>query len=301
MMMQWKDMLMSVHNNQIALSNNDFHILSYEGFPIHFKEYSHGLTDIPLVFIGGAFQNIDRVEKVCKALAQKTWVISVDTPGNGNTGVLPSDYDFDFICAAIQQGLKTLGVNAINLLGGSYGSIVAMRYAQKYIGVNNLVLCAAMESLPDNLNYEFNKLLFQLEWDRIEEFADGFTNLMTNPDLRKINRLARIAAEKLRGALLASSRGIREQFRHNTLRILRDGHTDLRFMPDVPTTVYSGEYDNFIPASANIRVANSFPRGRYISVADADHMVHVEKFRDNVKVILSGIGFDAYSDMPAAA
>lgn len=279
----------------------DFHILSYEGFPIHMKQYSQGLTDIPLVFIGGAFQNIDRVEKVSRALAEKTWVVTIDTPGNGNTGVLPHDFNFDFICDAINRSLKSIGVNAINLLGGSYGSIVAMRYAQKFLGVNHLVLCSAMASLPKQLEYEFNHLLFLLEWGRIEEFADGFTNLMTNPELRAKNRLARIAAEKLRHALVTSSRGIREQFKHNTLRILRDGQTDLRMMPDVPTTVYTGEYDHFVPVEANMRVAEAFRRGRFISVPDADHMVHVERFRTNVDVILNAIGADVELNLPVAA
>jgi len=267
----------------------DFHILSYEGFPIHMKQYSKGLTDIPLVIIGGAFQNIDRVEKACRALAEESWVICVDTPGNGNTGVLPHDYGFDFICQAINSGLKCLGVDAINLMGASYGSIVAMRYAKTYLGVNNLVLCSAMESLSEELEFEFNRLLFLLDWNRIEDFADGFTNLMTNPDLRKHNRLARIAAEKLRHALVHSTKGIREQFRHNTMRILRDGKMDLRYMPDIPTTVYTGEHDNFVPVEANMRVAKSFPQGRFISVPDADHMVHIERFRTNVRVILDSI------------
>jgi len=289
------------HNTYPSSSSSDFHIRSYEGFPIHLKQYSKGLTDIPLVFIGGAFQNIDRVEKVCRALAEKTWVIAVDTPGNGHTGILPSEYGFDFVCEAIQHGLKSLGVDAINLIGGSYGSIIAMRYAQKYLGINNLVLCSAMEQLPEALRYEFNKLLFQLEWNRIEEFADGFTNLMTNPELCKTNRLARVAAEKLRHSLLTSSKGIREQFRHNTLRILQDGKTDLRFMPDVPATVYTGEHDHFIPVAANIRVANSFPRGRFISVQGAGHMVHIEKFRTNVEVILSGITGLGESELAVAA
>lgn len=286
---------------QSSSTGTDFHILSYEGFPIHLKQYSKGLTDIPLIFIGGAFQNIDRVEKVCRALARKTWVIAVDTPGNGNTGVLPADYDFTFICEAIHYGLKSLGIDAVNLLGGSYGSIIAMRYAQRYLGINNLVLCSAMDRLPEKLEYEFNKFLFQLEWNRIEEFADGFTDLMTNPKLRQTNRLARVAADKLRHSLLTSSKGIREQFRHNTMRILRDGTTDLRLSPDIPTTIYTGEHDHFIPVDSNIRVANSFPRGRFISVPGADHMVHVEKFRANVDVILSGISKNSEIVFPAAA
>jgi len=282
-------------------NGTDFHILSYEGFPIHMKQYSKGLTDIPLVTIGGAFQNIDRVEKTCRALAEESWVICVDTPGNGNTGVLPHEYSFDFICQAINAGLKSLGVDAINLMGASYGTIIAMRYAKKFLGVNNLVLCSAMESLPEELEFEFNRLLFLLKWNRIEDFADGFTNLMTNSELRKRNRLARIAAEKLRYALVHSTQGIREQFRHNTMRILRDGKMDLRYMPDIPTTVYTGEYDNFVPVEANIRVANSFSQGRFISIPNADHMVHVEKFRTNVQVILDGIMPQAEMKLELAA
>jgi pimeloyl-ACP methyl ester carboxylesterase len=270
--------------NQLP-TESPYPVLSFEGFPIHLKEYAKGKTDTPLVFIGGAFQNIAQVEKLSKAIAEKSWVITIDTPGNGPTGVLPHDYSFDFICRAIHSGLKSLGVDRINLMGCSYGSIIAMRYAQKYLGVDKLILASAMEKLPDELVYDFNLLLFQLEWNRIEEFADGFTNLMTNPELRATNRLARLTADKLRHALLNANTGIKEQFKHNTLRILRDGKTDLSLMPDVEATIFTGEHDHFVPVVANERVAASFRRGRFIAVPDADHMIHVEKFRRMIEII----------------
>ncbi len=274
-----------------------FHCFSFEGFPIHLKEYSRGKTDIPLVFIGGAFQNINQVEKLSTALAKESWVITIDTPGNGDTGVLPHTYSFEFICKAIHHGLKQLGIDVINLLGCSYGSIIAMRYAQTYLGVENLILASAMEKLPDALVYEFNLLLFLLEWNRMEEFADGFTNLMTNPDLRESNKLCRITADKLKNALLHSSTGIKEQFKHNTLRILRDGKTDLSLMPDVKkATVFTGEHDNFVPVEANQRIADSFKNGEFIAVPDADHMIHVEKFRTMIDIVLGAIGIGAGID-----
>ncbi|NVJ99160.1 MAG: alpha/beta fold hydrolase [Alphaproteobacteria bacterium] len=266
-----------------------YHSLSYEGFPIHLKEYRRGLTPIPLVFVGGAFQNITQVEKLSNAIAEKSWVITVDTPGNGDTGVLPYTFGFDFICSAINHALKAIGVDEINLLGCSYGTIVAMRYAQKFLGVNKLLLAAAMEKLPSELEYDFNLLLFQLEWGRMTDFADGFTNLMTNPDLRKSNRLCRITADKLHHALVNSSTGIREQFKQNTLRILKDGTTDLRLMPDVDATVFAGELDQFVPIEANKKVAAAFKRGRFIAIADADHMIHVEKFRTMIDIIHEAI------------
>lgn len=266
-------------------NEQSFHRFTYEGFPVHMKEYARGRTEVPLVFIGGAFQNISRVEKLSNAIAEKSWVITVDTPGNGDTGVLPYSYGFDFICRAIHQGLKELGIDRVNLLGCSYGTIVALRYAQNFLGVDRLMLAAAMDKIPPSLEYDFNLLLFQLEWNRLQDFADGFTNLMTNPDLRKTNRLCRVAAEKLHHALLHSSEGIREQFKQNTLRILKDGTTDLSVMPDVDTTVFAGEMDHFVPVEANKKIASAFKRGRFIEIPDADHMIHVEKFRTMIGII----------------
>lgn len=278
-----------------------FHVLSFEGFPVHLKEYCKGKTKTPLVFIGGAFQNIAQVEKLSNAIAQQSWVITVDTPGNGATGVLPYEYSFDFICRAIHSALKSLGVDRVNLMGCSYGSIIAMRYAQKYLGVDRLILASAMEKLPDELVYDFNLLLFQLEWNRIEEFASGFTNLMTNPDLRATNRLARLTADKLRHALLNATTGIKEQFKHNTLRILRDGKTDLSQMPNVEATIFTGEHDHFVPISANQRVADSFKRGRFIAVPGADHMIHVEKFRTMIEIIHGSLAGPTQPDMEKPA
>ena len=268
-----------------------FHRFSFQGFPVHMKEYAPGSTELPLVFIGGAFQNITAVEKLSNAFSQETWVITVDTPGNGETGVLPHEYDFEFICQAIHHGLCELGVSErVNMLGCSYGSIIAMRYAQMFNNIEHLVLGSAMDRMPDRLEYAFNHLLFLLEWDKTEEFANSFTDLMTNPQLREKNRLARLTADKLRHALLNANCGIKEQFKHNTKRILDHANTDLSKMPlDMDVTVFTGEHDHFLPVEANMKIADTFENGRFISLPNADHMFHVEQFRPTVRTILDSI------------
>lgn len=269
------------------------HTLSHKGFPVHVKEYAKGTSDIPLVVIGGAFQNIAQIERMSKALAKHTWVIAFDTPGNGATGVLPHDYSFDFISDCIASALEELRVRKINLVGFSYGSIVAMRFVQHYRPmVSRLLLGGAMHRMPEQLEYEFNHMLFYLKWDKQKEFADSFTNLMSNPELRKTNRLAKLAGEKLHNALMHASQGMREQFKHNTKRILKFGNTDLSKLPDVPTVVFTGEHDIFVPPSANKLIADAFPRGRYESIEGADHMAHVIQFKKSVDLILRGA--DAY-------
>lgn len=280
--------------------SSPIHRFSYNGFPVHMKQYGTCQSTLPLIFIGGAFQNIRQIEKLSNAFAQKTWVIAVDTPGNGDTGVLPHKYPFEFICKAINHCLvNELGVERINLLGCSYGSIIAMRYAQMFPNIERLVLGAAMDHLPERLEYEFSKLLFLLKWNKRQEFADGFTDLMTNPELRKTNRLCKITGEKLRHALLHSNDGITEQFIQNTKRILKDAGTDLSLMPDIETTVFTGEHDSFVPIEENKRVAAAFKRNKFVALPNADHMFHVEQFRLTVSTILEGILGDDGQDLAA--
>lgn len=272
---------------------------NFQGFPIHTRAFGIVTNKPPLVFVGGAFQNIANVVPLCEAIAADNYVIAVDTPGNGMTGVLPDTYSFEFICDAINHALVSQGIGDINLFGCSYGSIVALRYCQRYDTVNKLVVASAMEKLPDDLRYEFNKLLLMLDWNRTEEFATAFTNLMTNPELCKINRLAKLASAKLHNALMNATTCINEQFKHNTRRILRDGATDLNQLPNIDATVIVGEMDHFVPVSANKRVADAFKSSELITIPNADHMVHVEQRKTFVKAIIESLD-DDYPFLQAA-
>ena len=276
------------------MSNSVVHIHSHKGFPVHVKEYSRGKTDMPLVVIGGAFQNIDQIERMSKALSKHSWLLVFDTPGNGQTGVLPASYPFEFIAECIENSLQELGVKRINLVGFSYGSLIALRFVQLYKPkVSHMVLLGAMHRIPEHLVYEFNLMLFYLKWGKQEAFADSFTNLMSNAKLRETNKLARLAGEKLHHALVTANMGIREQFIHNTQRILDHGNMDLAMLPDVRTLVCTGEHDIFVPPAANKAIADAMPRGRYVSIENADHMIHVIQFKKTIETILDGVGIGA--------
>ena len=273
------------------MQESQFYRHSHSGFPIHVKEYSKGKTAIPIVVIGGAFQNITQIERMSKALARESWVIVFDTPGNGQTGVLPHSYPFEFIADCIHASLEKLGVTKIKLVGFSYGCLIALRFIQLFKPmIARLVLLGAMHRIPEHLEYEFNLMIFYLKWGRQAAFADSFTNLMSNPEIRRTNKLARLAGEKLHNALMTASIGLREQFMHNTQRILDHGKLDLDTLPDVPTLVSTGEYDIFVPPSANKMIADALPRGRYVSIKDADHMIHVIRFKQTIQTILEGCG-----------
>ena len=270
------------------------HEFIHNGFPIHVKHYGVGKSNIPLLFIGGAFQNIQRVESLTVPLSQHSWVIVVDTPGNGNTGILPHNVSFDFICEIIYEYLVQANIKTINIFGCSYGSIVAMKFAQAYaesdINIRKMVLASAMHRMPDHLKESFKNLIDHLDGGEIDKFASGFTNLMTNPEFCAVNKMAAMASTKLYDALINANLGIREQFKHNTMRILWDGETDLDNMPDVDTMVMVGEHDHFLPVEANQLVANAFKRSELRIIPKADHMAHVEQRKVVIRMIIDAIG-----------
>jgi len=268
---------------------------TYKGFPIHMKEYGRGLTQIPLVFIGSAFHNIKQIEKLSRAFSAKTWVITIDTPGNGDTGVLPHAYSFEFICNAIHHCLKEeMRVSRINLFGCGFGSVVAMRYAQKFPNIDRLVLGSAIDRLPQLMHQNMEHLLLLLDENKREQFADCFTNLVINPALRQTNSLCETASHKLRGFLSKANECLLQQFIHNTKRLLRDGTTDLEKMPDVVTTVFTGEHDTFVSVEDNMRVAAAFKRSQFIVLPDSDHMFHIQQHRLTVETILDAILSNAF-------
>lgn len=256
---------------------------SYEGFPVHLKHFGRGTSIYPTVYVGGAFQNIDRIQGLCETLAEDSWVIAVDTPGNGDTGVLPYKFDFDFICQAIHFALKETGVDRFHMIGTSYGTMIAQRYSQMYPKtLINLTLAAAMAEPSRALLCKFDLMIALIEWDQKEEFANEFCNLMTTPAFRDKNRLARLAAGKLEHSLINSTLGIYEQFIHNTRRIINHGRIDLSDMPDIPVTVMVGEHDIFTPLAENEKVAAAFNQSNLIVIKNADHMLHVEKRKEYI-------------------
>ncbi|MFI8519767.1 alpha/beta fold hydrolase [Streptomyces sp. NPDC085481] len=231
-----------------------------------------------LVLVGGAFQTKESWGRLERELLEFADVLTVDLPGWGASPVLPERYGTDFLADALGHMLDDLGLASVNLLGGSYGSAVAYRLAQKRPRlVVKLVLIGTMTRIPDQARVPIRRSVELLKAERIEEFADVTLGMLMNPETvdsvvagTRVRRFLRRRLENL-------TSHDREQFIANTQRLLRHEGLDVHQPPTMPVLVASGEHDSFTTPDRCRALAATCADSRLAVVSDADHMLPVER------------------------
>lgn len=132
----------------------------------------------PLVLIaGGPGSSYVYLYPHFSPLADTQRVIYFDAFGRGKSdrAKSPNEYTFKRDVEDVEALRKALGLGKINLLGHSYGTLVAQAYALKYPGsVNKLILAnsyisaEAWQAGQDKVNSEI-KDFFPEQWDKVQK------------------------------------------------------------------------------------------------------------------------------------
>ena len=103
-----------------------------DGTRIHFRD--EGQSDLPvIVFLHGMNGSLFNFERLVPFLKNDFRIISLDFPGFGLTGSIPSaDYSTNSFIETINQITDHLGVSSFSVAGNSMGGGVAWRYALRY-------------------------------------------------------------------------------------------------------------------------------------------------------------------------
>ena len=72
----------------------------------------------------------------------------------------------------------------------------------------------------------------------------------------------------------------------NTQRLLALDALDLARPPRVPTLVFTGEHDPFTPPERCRRVARHIPGARFTTIEQADHVFHLERFDEALRLLM---------------
>lgn len=86
----------------------------------------------PVVLVGGAFQTKESWGRVEAEFLAHADVFTVDLPGWGRADVLPEDDGVEFLADALRHMLDEAGLDAVNLVGGSYGTAITYTFAQRH-------------------------------------------------------------------------------------------------------------------------------------------------------------------------
>ncbi|MDT0309589.1 alpha/beta hydrolase [Streptomyces sp. DSM 44917] len=237
-----------------------------------------GRARVPLLLIGGAFQRKEHWGAFERAFLARMDVLTVDPPGWGAGAVLPPEHGADFLARAVCHMLNEAGIARVHVLGGSYGTAIAYRLAQLFPDrVERMVLVGTMTAIPEHAEHALRRGLDLLEARRMQEFARATVGVLMNEE--RLPLIARGAAVRRflmrRLSTLPYEEG--EQTRANTRRLLLHRMVDATAPPRPPVLVVTGEHDAFTTPELCREMARACGDSWFAEVADADHMVHLER------------------------
>lgn len=253
--------------------------LTFEGFTYTCRiVHQSAPQTVPLVLLGGSSQNRFSWQGHEKWLSPLCTLVTVDLPGYGSSDFLPARYGMDFLAAAVRHMLVSIDMPQVNLFGGCFGEVVGLRFAQLHPEfVRRLVFCGAAKRLPEIYTDAVPRLSRALERGEIGEAAAGLVRLfMCNPEAGQVRKHAAVARLLQQQFLNQTPDEIRKAVEHNT-RLLTHGCYRPLPIPDVPSLVFTGEYDTLCTPQMGRELAAAMPAARFTTVKEADHLVTVER------------------------
>jgi pimeloyl-ACP methyl ester carboxylesterase len=267
----------------------------------------------PLLMIGGAFQRKEswgRLER--EFLAAGMDVLTVDPPGWGAADLLPAGLGADFLADAVCHMVAESGVGGgsggdrdpaggrVNVVGGSYGTAIAYRLAQRHPArVDRVVLVGTMTAIPAHAQAAMRRTMDHLAARRMEEFAHASVGVLMNTDrLDAVTAGARVRSFLLR-RLTNLAEDEAEQTHANTLRLLTQRMLDPSSPPGRPVLVATGEHDSFTTPALCRELAATCERSWFAEVSHADHMLYLERTPELADLVvrfltgrpLTGLGY----------
>ena len=230
----------------------------------------------PVLLVGGAMQRKEGWGRFEGVLRRESTVVTVDLPGWGGAEVLPARYGIGFLADCLAAVLRTAEVGAVHVFGGSYGSAVAYRLAQRHPQLlARTALFGALGRIPHGIHGRMAETIGHLRAGRRDRFAGEVLAAMINQD-PSIRLARRGAVERI---LYTVFHGIgpteAEQYEQNTLRLLAPGPFDPFPPPPGPLLFGVGEHDSFTTVRHCREFAASCPGAPFVRLRDADHPVHL--------------------------
>lgn len=125
-------------------------------------------TGTPLVIVhGGPGASHDYFLPYLLPLARSHRVVFIDERGSGKSGKLedPAGYTVEAMVEDLESVRSSLGLGTIDLLGHSYGGVLAQAYALKYQeNLGHLILCSTFHSTKE-MNGVFRRMMEQMTPD----------------------------------------------------------------------------------------------------------------------------------------
>jgi len=253
---------------------------SYEGVSYRYSDTGSG---IPLVFVGGAFQAIDRLGLLSEHWGKRYRNVLIELPGFGESDHLPEGVGFDYTAKCIEHVIDKIGLGPAIFVGTSYGSPSVYRYVSDHQeSVLGMVLGGTCTKIDRQMEYQIRFMIWLLQSERQDLFPEAFRDVMCNTAVSDIPNADRIHHVLMR-SLKRLDDDARKKFISNSYRLLDVNLPETKI--HIPTMVFTGEHDKFTKADSLSDFSRYCWDLRIVRIPHADHMYHLEQAERTLELI----------------
>ncbi len=251
--------------------------LLYNRFNIPYRVY--GDASKVIVCLSGAKQTMSAWRSFVSHFHKEFRVVVFDMPGQGRSQILSgaAGVTLDEQVEVVNQLVKETMSEAVDekfIFGGSWGSIVAAAYAEKYPDVFDKVILASFGTKP---NVVLNSIIDQVQEMISEGCAKNIAPMM-------IEKFGQYIPEILKRQIISQFDNMSEaqfqSFYEHSVFVTQMG--DLKDLVDlskicVPTLVVMGQYDTIMDLFDTKKSTQIIPKGEFLLVKGVGHFLHWEK------------------------
>ena len=273
------------------------HSLEYKGKRFFFD--IEGCLDVkikPILFLNGAFQNRKSWKKFVKHFKEDTICITTDLPGMGEADTIDEDTPFDFQAECINEILQDLGVEEVNMISASFGSPIAIKFAQMYPQrIHKNIITGPLTEAPNYVREKVYTILKHLKTNDMQAFTNQVVSILLNSEKTTDIEKHRLAYKILNG-LKSLSDNDKNNFSITCRRLLTKSVYTNKNSILKETLIFTGEFDHFTSPEYCLNIAKLFKDVLFTTIKRADHMYHIEQF-DTMLFLLDSFFKNKFKDL----
>lgn len=236
---------------------------------------------IPLLVLGGAFQNFNSYKYCVEQILIDVPVILVDLPSLGNNDQLAPELGMEDLADLLFQWTQRAGLKKISLMGLSLGSVVASTFAYKRPEHSYKLIVTGIVVRPrKSWRMLLEESLKVLDEGRLDEFGQAVVLYLVNHARLKETEITDITRRLFHRQMRGFQDNEQQRYRINARRLLEV--ESILGYPDCETLVATGEYDSFTLPYENAIFAARCSNAVFALIKGADHVAQLEKRDESV-------------------
>jgi len=235
-----------------------------------------------ILLIHGYLESLEIWDGFADDLSEFLYVISLDLPGHGSSGVLSSVHRMDEMADAVYEVMKQAGVEKVHVAGHSMGGYVALAFRERYHHLTLSCILFHSTCYPDTPEKQQNRnreiaLIREGKRDTIisTNIPRGFANDNLEKFSAEVERAQKIASGCEEQGIISLLNGMKE--RPGRCILLRDD--------TIPILVIAGRKDNYIPVNLALGIQYLGKNVKVKVLENSGHMGFIEEREESVKMI----------------